>query len=571
MHAPYQRTGEQAPATAPFPEDPTAATRHLCAAAYLDEDFRAAALREVYLQPHRAIAPSYGFHLVSVLSHCLRARTVAIWRDAAILATFLIMLCAATDAVLTVVFLLTGFHALVATVRLARDLMGGVRAGTSVDLNTLATQSVLLAMLWGAAGTALTLGYAISAYRNLDSINAATASGDLSSLENLDMGPGWFAVLATALLLFGFSIAWGLWVQYELDGLGPGRTPSIPRITARLQEIDGQGRGNTVVYSGFRPYVGAGDLVSTWGFAQRLVRPQPDEMTEALVGSYRAPEELRRRQTEGEREFEHAPFSAAELIAQLRAHLTALTFYGNRNAAGPEDLLATMTVTDQVSLAGTEVARPTSTLPPEVVAGVIRFPTTPARHHLACQVVSWGGELVTTVNVHVAVQGRSLYLEVTTTALWPTADPYRVVSSIDGTGPVAWWRALRSAVANTPVTVGRAPGNLLRAAVDAVFGAGRGALRPGLDYGARVGVRELGTRADGGRNLTQYQDVGKYQRLIERRVLAAVLDFLDSRGVDTTEYSNRVTNLNVGGSVYGGSQNNYHNPVGRDANNRSRS
>ncbi|BAL90421.1 hypothetical protein AMIS_52010 [Actinoplanes missouriensis 431] len=57
----------------PYPEDFTATTRHLCAAAYLDEDFRDTAIREVYRQPHRAVAPSYGFTLGPVLGHCVRS------------------------------------------------------------------------------------------------------------------------------------------------------------------------------------------------------------------------------------------------------------------------------------------------------------------------------------------------------------------------------------------------------------------------------------------------------------------------------------------------------------------
>jgi hypothetical protein len=45
----------------------------------------------------------------------------------------------------------------------------------------------------------------------------------------------------------------------------------------------------------------------------------------------------------------------------------------------------------------------------------------------------------------------------------------------------------------------------------------------------------------------QTQDIIKYGRVIERRVLAAVLDFLEDHNVDVTEYRQRsLTILNAG-------------------------
>jgi hypothetical protein len=69
------------------------------------------------------------------------------------------------------------------------------------------------------------------------------------------------------------------------------------------------------------------------------------------------------------------------------------------------------------------------------------------------------------------------------------------------------------------------------------------------------------------RFMTQHQDVSKYQKLIERRVIASVLDFLDDRGVDTTEYRARATSiLNIsGGFVSTGDNATFQGPVaGRD-------
>ena len=98
-------------AAPPFPEDPTTATRHLCAGAYLDETFRNDSLREVYYQPRRLVAPSYGFDLVPVLGHCLRARNGALIRDGAIVGTFLAAACISWAAVLFVVSTMASLQA----------------------------------------------------------------------------------------------------------------------------------------------------------------------------------------------------------------------------------------------------------------------------------------------------------------------------------------------------------------------------------------------------------------------------------------------------------------------------
>ncbi|HEX8346911.1 MAG TPA: hypothetical protein VF657_19550, partial [Actinoplanes sp.] len=173
----------------------------------------------------------------------------------------------------------------------------------------------------------------------------------------------------------------------------------------------------------------------------------------------------------------------------------------------------------------------------------------PARHYLACQVFSWGGELITTVYVHIAVQGRSLYLESTTTALPPCRVEYRIVDTVDGNGPMAWLRAVKNGLVDTPRTIWRSPIQLTAALINLVAGSSAGSgerlrLQQGYDYGARIGIRELGSERDN-RFLTQTQDVWKYKRLIERRVVASVLDFLEDRGIDTAEYRARVDSVLV--------------------------
>ncbi|MEU4692940.1 hypothetical protein [Actinoplanes sp. NPDC023714] len=374
--------------------DFTTATRHLCAAAYLDEDFRDTALREVYRQPRRAVAPSYGFTLGPVLGHCLRARTVALIRDGLVVA-------------------------IVAAAVLARSL-------------------------------------------------------------------------PVLLLVAGCSTGWRFWCRRRLRLFRPGSAPASPVATARLRDVERLQYGNTVIHD-FHPYAGAGEVIGDWGVAQPL--PQPP------------------------------PFAADELVAHLGMCLGALA--GGPGAAATGSITG-LTVTDRVFLAGDEARRPHPMLSPHEISRIIRNPAPEARHHLACQVVSSGGEVVTTVHVHVALQARSLYLEAVTTVLLPCLDAYRVADRED---QPSWWRVLGEGVASAPAVALRAPARLagaipgLRVRSRSVPG-----VAPGLDQGAILGVREIAA-SSGPDVLDRHPDVRKHQRLIEHRAVLAVRDFLEARGV----------------------------------------
>lgn len=498
----------------------SSATRHLCAGAYIDDGFRDACLHEVLHQPRRVVAPSYGFDLLTVLGHCQRARNIAIYRDAAILGIAVVTACLSASSLLVAIIMLVYLNAAVATYRLLREAFRQLRAGN------LAIRS-LMTSLWGnalevvASLIVLFIAYAIFTALSRDALVGA-AFGEPDALLAASLGG-----VALFFVFLGLPVAAHIWRQVALDGLAPGHLPTRPRMTARLQEIDSQQAGNTVIYSDYRPFVGSGDVVSTWGFAQRLVR---------------AGDPLGLAQPEAEREFPVPPFTGQEIVAHVRGQLDSLRF-----GDSPERVLPGLTVEDRIFLAGTETSHLSPWTPPEMIPQVIRNPVAPARHYLACQVVSWRGELVATVYVHMAVQGKSLYMELTSTALVPCKRGYRAVDTVDSHGALAYLRAIRRGVLDGPRTVGAAAASLFRAGVDALALSTRttvaqAVLPRGFDYGARVGVRELGMAADT-RDHLQTQEILKHIRVIERRVVAAVLDFLEVKNVDITEYRQRAAGI----------------------------
>src|SRR5437588_13050959 len=65
------------------------ATRYLCVGAELDVALSHWIVSEFFTLLNRAVAPSYGFDLVPVIRHALRARRRRAWRDLLLLALVL--------------------------------------------------------------------------------------------------------------------------------------------------------------------------------------------------------------------------------------------------------------------------------------------------------------------------------------------------------------------------------------------------------------------------------------------------------------------------------------------------
>lgn len=575
--------GRTATSGAGQPAIASSATRHLCAAAYLDDSFRRDALEEVLHQPARPVAPSYGFDLITVLGHCLKAERVALIRDGVLVGVLFFLVCFLTSGALIAFTALVGLY-------LARSIWqlwsryqeqrrwkpAGADGALSVPalLVRVVTAGILFLVLLAALGAVVYLsqqdrGSALDggSWTGSDGFDENGFYEDGFAIEEPPSAAGsavFGAGAAFALLLvFGVPVGASLWRLRLLQRLRPGNVPRPPGESRRFVELRRQERGNTTVYSGYWPFLGAGYVLRTWGFAQRLIRAESlaDAARQLASPPGRAALDAEL-PAEAEREFTKVPFTADELVGHLRTKLSELT-----DAPVPEHRIPGLTVTDRVFLASTEVGHRSHQTSSKRMLEIIRNPTAPARHYLVCQVISWRGELVTTVYVHVAVQGRSLYLEFTSAALPPCDERYRVVDQLDFLSRTEYLRTVGAALLDAPQTVGRAPYHLLRAGWHELLRADwagsrqRGDQPAGYDFGARFSVRERGSAKDT-RNHIQTQEILKYQRIIERRLLAAVFDFLQDHDVDITEYRQRaLTVLNSGnmnfGSNSGGMGNTY--------------
>jgi hypothetical protein len=256
------------------------------------------------------------------------------------------------------------------------------------------------------------------------------------------------SVAMPLLLILAALILTGAVRQFQLNRLGRRLPYRVPKAWRRLVIIREQQHHAFKVYSGPKPFVGNGDRILGWSFAQRLLKSS----------------ETKAEDVPPEDPASTFPFTGRQLMSHLRKELIRL-----RNDEHPEARLPGLEVEDRVYLEGTYAPQYSHLLHlkadeninpepdhdeisaiDEAISEIVADSGGAARHYLTCQVKSWGGEIVTTVFVHVSLQGRLLYLEFATYALRPTRPEYHVVDEIGGVGPTALIKAIFRSLTELP-------------------------------------------------------------------------------------------------------------------------
>ncbi|TDB81870.1 hypothetical protein [Micromonospora sp. KC721] len=513
-----QSVGSGRDAPRPRPEA-SEATRYLCAAAHTDESFAERALAEAVDDDLRAVAPSVGFDLTSVLRHCLHARQRRRRRDLRlVVAGGLAVLLAPLWTLLAGTVMVVGTK--LAPFRPSRHgLVGPVAALFSVALVAL----VLLVQLPGVGGS-----------------------------EGESGLPGWFVGRPVLALPFGV-VAYLVLVAHLLGTRrllvtqlrrGRFRPPGADaardgRYADRLAAVDEAQRGNVTVYGGYVPFVGHGTPVAGWSFALPIVPAGHGSLLSGVPPDPADPP---------------VSFAVDDLIDHVRSRLGAV-----RLDASDTDRLPDLRLEDRIFVGGRLLTDDPRLLPDrermprqrwtdEEVREVATHPRGVARHYLCALVPSWGGEVVASTFLHFSTDGRVLYLECARTLLEPPRWDHHDVDRLTEWLPANQFAQLLVTAGETLLrTALGAPLRLLQDLIRAVrFHPRRERARRlaredlGHDYGARVGVRELAA-GTGYHNYFQVLDAAKHLKVVERHVLAAIVDFLDDRGVETAEFRNRQT------------------------------
>jgi hypothetical protein len=511
------------------------ATRHLCAGAYVDHKYCTTVLRNVYFDRSRRLAPSYGFELLSVLVHARRAWLLDLGQHEAVTLIALASLAIDPFSFAAAVAILASWYVLRRAARLlgayARFLLGRTHPE---EPDRIRSQAAIFGLVFvGIWGVILLVLFVTEGAARLELVRA---------IPLLDRVALLVALLATTAIVFACAR------QRMISKLTPGGKESN-FLSRRLAEIDEEQTRPVTVYSGFRPFVGSGLDLVTWSFAQRLL---PSTTKDAEL------------EGEGEEKMvkdDEPSFTTPEIVDYLQKRIADLAF-----DPVPERQLPKLTVRDHIFVIGTH-ARDVPEHPEYAdFVQVMSNTTKRTRHYLACQVPSWDGEVVTTVYVHVSLQGRTLYLEFSTLVLPPTREEFHVVDRVGGTGIRAYSRCMAKTVWKLPETLVRCHLSLGTAARCIVYLARGKRWRKlesrGIDVGAALSVRELGAelvtdrvarfQMNIGINYFQYRDVIKHAKVIERRLLAAVLDFLVAKGIDIGEYKQRALTILSSGILHMG-------------------
>ncbi|WP_043269077.1 hypothetical protein [Streptomyces sp. CT34] len=312
----------------------------------------------------------------------------------------------------------------------------------------------------------------------------------------------------------------------HLQSLRPGRfdpaaapPPFTPEIAAGLRQIGDYARGNVTAYSGYSPFIGYGNQLESWSLTFDVTTSSGAGVTAR-------------------------DFDVTDLYAHIAQRVGALSL--------PCLEIEERLFVDGATLLGDRrflpdpLGRPVASIPQYRMDELKRAPEEGARPYLVVHSTGWGGELVTSLFLRFFRSDSNLSVEAVQTVLCPLLDRYRVIDTLMPRPSV---RDVLELLAQTLVSTLFV---LFASPVRAVAG-----LSPDhwmywrmrrqyrritqlrhFDYGARQSVRQ---KAADSRHHRYFQkaDCGMVLKTVEKRVLDALVEFAEVRGIDVSELVQR--------------------------------
>ena len=303
-----------------------------------------------------------------------------------------------------------------------------------------------------------------------------------------------------------------------------------PEVTKRLEQVATAGRGNVSVYSAYQPFVGSGVPIEAWSFALDIDRSAAGSVTESFTA-----------------------LAIHDFVRQQLCDLrTGKVMLADRVFVDGRD------IRDDRRFLPERLAVPKAKVDRSLVRSLTVEPEDRARPYLTVQISGWHSQLIVSTFLRFVVTPHELVIEVTHCLLAPVRDEFQEVDRLlpEPTARQAI-RIAGRALRRTPGHVLRAPFAIAARVLDPVTAARRRArqrreivssLR--FDYGAARSPRE--TVSD-----RQYQryfqelDSALYTKVIEKRMLRAVEQFLELKGIDTFDLNQRQAVLQNSGVYVG--------------------
>jgi hypothetical protein len=338
--------------------------------------------------------------------------------------------------------------------------------------------------------------------------------------------------LAVTVCLLAFCAAWGVvaaerlvarrLVGHELlaGSFRPPATypPVSAEWTARLADLWRAQEGNITVYRGFAPFVGSGKIVGHWSFAINLERGQDGK----------APQ----------------PVSVRDLDEHVVARINGLGLPTLR----PERRLLVdgRGIRHDRRFLGPPASRPHTHADEALLDAIRDHHERAVRHYRCIRVVEWEGEVVISVFLSLTKLANTLVAEAYYLLLPPLSIGRRAVDDFAPRprtdeivellveaafvapaamvmAPLRFWGELREGFPKLWARDDEERTHVERT--------------PSWDYGASATLRER--QAGGYTRYLQAVDKDLYVKVVEREILDALTDFLDSKGVDISELRER--------------------------------
>jgi hypothetical protein len=222
----------------------------------------------------------------------------------------------------------------------------------------------------------------------------------------------------------------------------------------------------------------------------------------------------------------------------------------------PDEVIPHLSVRDRVFLAGRlpfnsqflDRGYPRYRLSEAEINDIQRAPRGRLRHYQSVRMAAWEGELEVTTFVHVSRRGGMLFVEFVATAMPGIQPAYHRIDTYDRMDLGAIFGAAGKAVADvirSPLAVFALAGagvDRIRRASNESSDRQRIGRRLMFDYGCRSSVRELAADF-----LTpmrfQLHDADERMRIVGRRLLQALGDFLDDRHYDVRDLDGQAATI----------------------------
>lgn len=545
-------------------EETTGATRHLCTGVHIDEDFRDLVIKEVCTAPSRRTAPSYEFDLVPVMRHAWLALHLAALSRTGLIAA---MIAPYFWGLTVTTLLVAGGYLLLVLLdhawRISKELTRPEEAfPTKKNRKKKRRPKLPSRSSWKYGDESRHLkntGMSILVLTLIMTILAF--SHPLQGALALYLG---CAVACLTALLGGLRQGWINHI-HKASELRPERLSYRERVVDEQQKHpcvvyrrpahkkdDDEEAGVFTLFGEESPFIGAGELIHQWN--------PPMSVQLLRQGSDNKPLH--------EREHRHPPFDPHELVDHLRAAVSELR-------DDRENVRLPVKVRDRVYVAQPDVSANRSILSesvdPASLRRIIDRQDSAHHHFLEVSVPDAGGELVATVLLQVRVRGRTLILAFASCVLTHTPDDFRKAEEFGQHGKraiigAAWRNLFRlPGQIRSMVRIVHYPYYLARAFPELLY---RALVRDGNDLtlvprrnigiGSRISVRQELAEDWSKVQLDKTTLLGHIKN-VEQRLLKATGDFLDSRGVDISDFDDRALQIINSGIVNMGGSNDFTN------------